>query len=253
MLATISHELRTPLASIKGFASTLLAKDVIWDQERWESFVTIIDEEASKLNELVEQVLDVSRLQAGALSIHVEPSKLSSVVEQALQDLQTHLAEHQLIVELPPDLPPVLIDQRRITQVLVNLVANAAKYSPNGTLIVLTASVQPDAVEMWVADEGVGIPKAEREQVFEAFYQSNGGLRKRAGTGMGLAICKGLIEQHGGKIWIEDRDPPAPPSVLPCRLLNSYPSSPSISSINKMTPRTLPFELWKSGVQVTLH
>jgi PAS domain S-box-containing protein len=188
LLATISHELRTPLASIKGFASTLLAKDVTGEQERWESFVTIIDEEASKLNELVEQILDVSRLQAGALSIHIEPSKLSSVVEQARQDLQPHLDEHQLIVELPPDLPPVLIDQRRITQVLVNLVGNAVKYSPNGTSIVLTASVQPDAVEMWVADEGVGIPKAEREQVFEAFYQSNGGLRKRAGTGIGLAI-----------------------------------------------------------------
>jgi PAS domain S-box-containing protein len=208
LLATISHELRTPLTSIKGFASTLLAKDVTWEMDRWHDFVTIIDDEANKLTELVDQLLDLSRLQAGALRIHLEPRPLMRAVEVAMPQLQTLTSEHHLTLDVPDDLPRVSIDQWRIAQVLVNLVGNAAKYSPSGTSIGISAHAHDEVVEVHVVDEGAGIPVAEREQVFDAFYQSEGQILKRPGAGLGLAICKGLIEEHQGKIWIAKRDQP---------------------------------------------
>lgn len=208
LLATISHELRTPLTSIKGFASTLLAKDVSWEQDRWYSFVSIIDDEANKLAELVEQLLDLSRLQAGALSIQVMPSSFMNAVRQANPQLHVLTNQHQLIVNVPPALPQVAIDQKRIAQVLVNLVGNAVKHSPKGTRIELSARHRHETVEVSIADEGSGIPAEEREQVFEAFYQSDKRITQRAGAGLGLAICKGLIEQHHGKIWIAEQESP---------------------------------------------
>lgn len=206
LLATVSHELRTPLTSIKGFASTLLAKDVSWEQERWQTFVSVIDDEADKLTELVEQLLDLSRLQAGALSIHRELCPLASAFKLAQQQLDTLAANHQLTLDIPQELPQVSIDRGRIAQVLVNLVGNAAKHSPQGTSIVVSAQPQGEAIEVSVTDQGGGIPEADRAMVFEAFFQSEHKLTRRTGAGLGLAICKGLIERHGGEIWIADYD-----------------------------------------------
>jgi PAS domain S-box-containing protein len=207
-LAMISHELRTPLTSIKGFASTLLADDVVWEPERWQMFIGIIDEEADKLTELVEHLLDLSRLQAGTLSITIQPMSVSEILKQAELQSQVLINEHHLHTDVPEELPLVAADPRRIAQVIANLISNAVKYAPTHTEIAIAAAEVNHEVQISVSDQGPGIPESERERVFEVFYQLATPEMKRQGAGLGLAICKGLIERHGGKIWIEDRAEP---------------------------------------------
>lgn len=203
-LAMISHELRTPLTSIKGFASTLLADDVVWEPERWQTFIGIIDEETDKLTELVEHLLDLSLLQAGTLSVTLQPMKVSTLLNKAARQSNGLVAEHTLRMDVPEELPLVAADPRRISQVVTNLVSNAAKYAPKHTEIVIAAEEAENAVQIRVSDQCPGIPESERERVFEVFYQLATPEIRRQGAGLGLAICKGLIERHGGKIWIED-------------------------------------------------
>lgn len=204
-LAMVSHELRTPLTSIKGFTSTLLADDVTWTLEQYQEYVDIIDRETDKLTDLVAQLMDVSRLQAGVMPIQSEPHSLTTIIRGALPQLEAATHSHHIDVSLPDDLPLVICDRRRTEQVIVNLVENAAKYSKAGTQIWVTAQAQGEMVEVSVEDQGQGIPPEDRERVFEAFQQL-GAAHK--GAGLGLAICKGLIEAQGGQIWIADK--PAP-------------------------------------------
>jgi PAS domain S-box-containing protein len=207
-LAMISHELRTPLTSIKGFASTLLAKDVNWDTDSQAEFLEIIDQEANKLTDLVEQLLDVSRLHAHNLRINPVMQRLSEAVNTAVPQLQHIAARHHFVLDIPPDLPLTTFDTLRIAQVIVNLVDNAAKYSPPGTSIHLYADQIDHHLQVTVSDQGMGIPPEYRQTVFEAFQQLDrpGGAHK--GAGLGLAICKGLIEAHGGRIWIDNQPTP---------------------------------------------
>src|SRR5574341_159784 len=207
-LAMVSHELRTPLTSITGFASTLLATDVTWSGEDQQMFLHIISEEADKLKELVEQLLDVSRLQAGALRIDLSPHKLSDVVRVATAQFRVLTDRHELVVDIPENLPLIMVDPFRLAQVLVNLVGNAVKHSPPGSTISITSRPDGKVVRVSVSDEGEGIPASARNYVFEAFRQVERKSQPGKGAGLGLAICKALIEAHGGKIWIEDR--PAP-------------------------------------------
>jgi PAS domain S-box-containing protein len=202
-LALISHELRTPLASIKGFATTLLAPDVQWDKSSQEEYIEIINQESDRLTELVEQLLDISRLQAGALRTDQKPQSLGAMVEAAKTRLHTITRDHRLVLNIPADLPPVLADEQRVAQVLVNLVDNAAKYSPPQTRIEVAAHQVDGAVQVDVSDEGEGIPTQDRGAVFEAFRQIHHRLAQK-GAGLGLAISKGLVEAHGGRIWIQD-------------------------------------------------
>ncbi len=206
-LAMISHELRTPLTSIKGFSSTLLAPDITWDAEHTRQFIGIMDAEADKLAELVEQLLDVSRLQAGTLRIDTEPHRVVDIVDAAMPQLQALTADHLLAVDIPTALPPVLVDDRRIAQVVTNLVDNAVKYSAAGMPILLSAVAVEGFVQVSVADRGEGIPLENREIAFEAFRQIERDGKPRKGAGLGLSICKGIIEAHGGRIWIEDNAP----------------------------------------------
>jgi PAS domain S-box-containing protein len=204
-LAMISHELRTPLTSIKGFATTLLATDVSWEAENQRDFIKIIDDEADKLTDLINQLLDLSRLQAGKLYIRPEARHLNEIISSAMAELESLTKQHQLIIKPLVDLPPVLVDQRRIAEVLVNLVGNAAKYTATGTPITISAASQGSNLQVNVSDEGPGIPLENRERVFEAFLQLESSPEQQGkGLGLGLAICKGLIEAHGGKIWIAD-------------------------------------------------
>lgn len=207
-LAMISHELRTPLTSIKGFTTTLLAPDVQWGLGEQREFIEIINTEAEKLNDLVEQLLDVSTLQAGTLRISRSPLRLTNIVEISRAQLISLAQHHELSVDIPQDLPPILADGQRIAQVIGNLVENAVKYSPLNTQIRLTARQREGLVQIDVADEGYGIPRDERSEVFEAFRQGADTrvTQRRKGVGLGLAICKGLVEAHGGMIWIEDQD-----------------------------------------------
>jgi PAS domain S-box-containing protein len=202
-LAMISHELRTPLTSIKGFATTLLAQDVSFDAEYQKQFIEIIDEEADKLTELIEQLLDLSRLQAGNLRIAPNPQGVFDIMDDARAQLETLSVAHRLIARVPDDLPLVMADPVRVSQVLVNLVGNAVKYGPLETPIIISAAKQDDRVKISVSDSGPGIPPEARDYVFEAFRQvERTGAQK--GAGLGLAICKGLIEAHGGDIWIDE-------------------------------------------------
>jgi PAS domain S-box-containing protein len=203
-LGMVSHELRTPLTSIKGFASTLLATDVTFDADTQRQYISIIDTESNKLTSLVEQLLDVSRLQAGTLPIRPQPRDLRDILAIAEAQIQTLTIAHPFHMTLSQRLPPVMADPQRIAQVIVNLVDNACKYSPVGKPIRLRTRVVDGFVEIKVTDEGAGIPKKDREYVFEAFRQLERKTGVVRGAGLGLAICKGVVEAHGGRIWVQD-------------------------------------------------
>jgi PAS domain S-box-containing protein len=204
-LAMISHELRTPLTAIKGFATTLLATDVTWDAGEQRDFITIINEEADKLTDLISQLLDLSRLQAGKLRIQPESRSLGEIIDAAMAQLESLALRHRLVINIAPDLPPVRVDTQRIAEVLVNLVGNAVKYAPPATAITISAATHEADLQVNVSDEGPGIPLENRERVFEAFLQLENSLHQQGnGLGLGLAICKGLIEAHGGMIWVAD-------------------------------------------------
>jgi two-component system sensor histidine kinase KdpD len=205
-LAMISHELRTPLTSIKGFATTLLADDVQWHPVNQHDFLRTIDEETDKLSDLIEQLLDLSRLEAGTLRIAPKPQTLEHVITTALAQLQAITANHQLMLNVPRDLPLIRADAERISQVLTNLVGNSARYSPAQTTITVTAQRANGMVQIDVTDQGPGIPRQARARIFEPFEQvERPPTNRTGGAGLGLAICKGLIEAHGGRIWVQDR------------------------------------------------
>jgi PAS domain S-box-containing protein len=208
-LAMVSHELRTPLTSIVGFASTLLAEDIVYDTVTQRTYFEVINQEAKKLTELVEQLLNLSSLQAGRLEITCRAHTLAEIVEWARPQLQALTVGHVLTVTIPPGLPPVLVDRQRIAQVLTNLVGNAGKYSPLNTSIIVSAQEVGSYVQVSVSDEGAGISPEERTLVFEAFRKARQQREgHRPGAGLGLAICKGIVEAHGGQIWIHDQSRP---------------------------------------------
>lgn len=208
-LAMVSHELRTPLTSIIGFTTTLLAEDVTWEPDEQRDFIQTIQQEANRLHELIDHLLVLSRLEAGMLPILQEPHALQDVMDDALTQFRTLTGGQTLTIHLPVDLPPVYVDAKRIAQVLVNLVRNAATYAPKGTEISISASVRGSFVQISVSDQGPGIPLAEHKKVFKAFRRG-GGVENGAvqGAGLGLAICKGLVEAHGGRIWIKKKNTP---------------------------------------------
>ena len=208
-LAMISHELRTPLTSIKGFTTTLLADDVTWEPDEQRDFIQTIQQETNRLQELIDHLLDLSRLEAGMLPIALKPHSFQEIIADVLPQFQIMTQKHALSLQLPANLPAVFVDAKRIAQVLVNLVHNAALYTPPGTEIILTASVREGFMHVSVIDQGPGIPPAERKHVFQAFrrgvHEENGAGK---GAGLGLAICKGLVEAHGGRIWIKKQTTP---------------------------------------------
>lgn len=206
LLSTVSHELRTPLASIKGFATTLLRQDVEWDESSRREFLSIIDEESDRLTELIGNLLDMSRLEAGELRMEPEPTDLGPILQETAAEFQVITGRHRFLVQLPPRLPQVLVDPRRARQVVRNLVENAVKYSPEGGAITIVAQPGRDQVQVSVADQGIGIEAKDLEHVFDRFYQvDSASTRRVGGSGLGLAICKGIIEAHGGQIWAESQ------------------------------------------------
>jgi two-component system, OmpR family, sensor histidine kinase KdpD len=204
-LAMVSHELRTPLTSIKGFAATLLAEDIHFEPDAQREFMQVIADEAEKMQELVDQLVDLSRLESGTFAIKPVPVDLHEIITFSHTHFDTLKKRHQLQVEIADDLPLVMADIQRIAQVLANLIGNSAKYSPEQTLITLQAFRMGDFVQIDIVDAGNGIPPAERETVFEAFHQIKQSTDDK-GAGLGLAICKGIIEAHGGRIWVADHE-----------------------------------------------
>lgn len=203
LISTVSHELRTPLASIKGYASTLLAVDVEWDYQSQQEFLKIISDEADRLTVLVNELLDLSRIDAGSLKVERRPCDLGALIDRAAKRASP-TPDSRLRVELPADLPALYADQRHIEVVLRNIIENAAKYSGPESPIYVRASFNEEQITIAVADEGPGIHPDEGERIFNSFYRIENGLsRNTSGAGLGLAICKGFIQAHQGSIWLE--------------------------------------------------
>ena len=204
LLANVSHELRTLLASIKGFASTLLQPDVNWSEDEQRDFLQSIDQEADRLTRLINDLLDISRLEAGALTLEKRDCQIPEILNSVSSRLANLTEHHQLGVRVPSGLSPVFVDETRIGQVLTNLVGNATKYSREGSPITIEAQFADDQIIVSVADRGVGIPPELLDRLFDRFYQTESIVTgRKSGTGLGLSICRGIVEAHGGKIWVE--------------------------------------------------
>lgn len=205
LIANVSHELRTPLGLIKIFCTTLLRTDVDFDPQTQREFLQDIEEETEKLEKIVDNLLDLSRIQHGRLRLEKRPTDLGQLARQVLDDLEMQLpASHRLIHSFPavPLMAPV--EPRRIEQVLRNLVSNAIKYSPQGGTITVMGQEEGEMVLIQVRDQGIGIPREDLERVFERFYRvENEVTRSVRGVGLGLAVCRGIVEAHGGRIWVE--------------------------------------------------
>ncbi|GHO95399.1 hypothetical protein KSF_054470 [Reticulibacter mediterranei] len=209
LLSSVSHDLRTPLASIKAAASSLLQEDVDWDEEERKNFALAIEREADRLNRLVGNLLDMSRIEGGALKPEKDWYALPDLIEDVLQRMQPLLKDRPIQVDLPPDLPLASFDYVQMDQVLTNLVENAARYTPARSPIDIDVQHQKDVLLLHVADRGPGIPEADLERVFDKFYrvqQKKQGSPSPLGTGLGLAVCKGLVEANGGRIWAQARE-----------------------------------------------
>ncbi len=208
LLSSVSHDLRTPLASIKAAASSLLQEDVQWDEETKRSFARSIEREADRLNRLVGNLLDMSRIEDGALKPEKELYTLPELIQDVLGRLKPLLGDRIVRTQVPADLPPVEQDYMQIDQVLTNLIENAVRYTPKDSPIEVSAHCEGAHIVISVADRGPGIPAGDLERVFDKFYRVLDGKHPTvhpSGSGLGLAVCKGLVEAHGGRIWAELR------------------------------------------------
>lgn len=206
LVSTVSHELRTPLAAIKGYASTLLAEDVEWDQAAQHEFLTIISEESDRLTNLVNNLLDLSRIEAGSLKISLEKCNIKEMIQQAAKQANLR-PDNGFEVRLQARLPVLFADPPRLESILRNLIENAVKYGGEHAKIIVDVRKQAKDLLFRVMDDGPGIPESERQHIFDSFYRVDDSLaRLTSGAGLGLAICQGLVRAHGGKIWAEPQE-----------------------------------------------
>jgi len=205
LLTSISHDLRTPLASIIGTITSLRSFGKLYDEGTRDEMLATAQDEGERLNRFVANLLDMTRIDSGAIELRREMVDLSDVIGSALQRCSKVLADHRVAVALAPDLPMFPLDFVLMEQVLVNLLDNAAKYASGGTMIEISGRRENGTVVIAVRDEGPGIPVDDLERIFDKFYRVRGGDRQRAGTGLGLAICRGFIEAQGGTIVAANR------------------------------------------------
>ncbi len=205
LLSSVSHDLRTPLGVVTGATSALLDANAPKDEATRRELLQTAHEEALRLNRLVGNLLDMTRLEAGALKVHKDLQPLEEVVGSALQRMDDRLLDRKVALDVPADLPLVPFDSALVEQVLINLIENALKYTPASSPLALTARVlEVDAsVEVQIADRGPGVAEAEHDKVFDKFYRVHEG--EGGGAGLGLAICRGIVSAHGGRIWVTDR------------------------------------------------
>ncbi len=206
LLDSISHELRTPLVSVVGALSSLQEKDMELDEAARRNLIDLARDEADRLNRLVSNLLDVSRIEAGAMRLSLQPTDLADVVGATLEEANKRCKTSPSIkVEISPDLPLVSMDFALVSQVLNNLLDNAIKYSSPGSPVELKAGLDGGSIRIEISDRGIGIPRQELARIFDKFYRVHR-PDMVTGTGLGLAICKGIIEAHGGRITAENRD-----------------------------------------------
>jgi two-component system, OmpR family, sensor histidine kinase KdpD len=199
LLSSVSHDLRTPLATITGAATTMLESGSRLDQRTQKELLESVRDEAERLNRLVQNLLEMTRLESGAIELHRDWHPLEEVIGAALGRLAKNLGSRRVTVSIPPDLPLVKIDDVLIEQVFVNLLDNAVKYTPPDSAIRIIVTATDQSVTAEVADHGPGLPKGQEARVFEKFFRA--APDGRGGAGLGLAICRGVVLAHGGRIW----------------------------------------------------
>jgi two-component system sensor histidine kinase KdpD len=200
LLGAVSHDLRTPLATIKVASSTLLDPSSVLSLSDLRELYALIDAQTDRLSRLVTNLLDTTRLEAGALEITKSICSVLDLVAESLAAIRPSLGERQVEVRLPDDLPNVLADHLLVSQVLTNLIDNADRHGPPGTAITIGAQRRADVVTISVCDNGTGVPPEERQAIFESYVRFDTGGR----AGLGLALSKTFVEAHGGDIWVED-------------------------------------------------
>lgn len=205
LVSTVSHELRTPLASIKGYASSLLADDIVWELSTQQEFLSIISRDADRLADMVDNLLDISRIESDNLQLSKSACSLENIIIHGVERVDLRASQH-ISLDIPGDLPPVYVDAYRIEVVIRNLVENAVKYAGASDPIHIHAVQDRQDVVVRVEDQGPGIPPDRIDHIFDSFFRLDTGLaRRKPGVGLGLAICRGFIKAHGGEIWVESR------------------------------------------------
>jgi signal transduction histidine kinase len=201
-ISVISHELKTPVALIKGYVSTLRRVDASWDREVIADALAVIEDESDRLTDLIENLLDASRLQAGGLRINPADLYLPDLVKRTVERLQTQTQKHTIVVEFPEDYPLVFADEKRIAQVLSNLISNSIKYAPKGE-IKIRSRVLADQVIVCISDQGPGIAVDDLPHIFDRFYRAPDAAKLTKGAGLGLFLSKSIIESHNGRMWAD--------------------------------------------------
>lgn len=205
LLSSVSHDLRTPLATIKAAVTSLLQRDVQWDEEALLDQLNAINEESDRLNQVIGNLLSMSRIEAGAIQLQKRAYALHEAIDSVLRRLVRHTQCHVIVAQIPADLPLVSLDYAAFEQIIANLVDNAVKYSPRGSQITIKARPLGHLIELSLSDQGRGIPPDAQQAVFEKFYRAPNG-QYVPGSGLGLSIVKGFVEAHGGTAWLISRE-----------------------------------------------
>ncbi|MCL4238008.1 MAG: PAS domain S-box protein [Anaerolineae bacterium] len=204
-ISVVSHELKTPVALIKGYADALNRDDAEWDRATIQNGLTVIEEEADRLAELIQNLLEASKLQAESMKLTYDDVNLPALARRSIERFQTQTTQHMLSASFPDNFPIIRGDGRRLHQVLDNLLSNAIKYSPKGGPITVTGDFNGTTVRVSVRDRGTGLPPDQLGRVFERFYRVDNSLTQNApGTGLGLYLVNAVIKAHGGRIWAEN-------------------------------------------------
>lgn len=202
-ISVISHELKTPVALIKGYVATLRREDARWERHVIADSLQVIEEEADRLAEYIENLLDASRLEAGGLNINSSDVNLKTLSQRVVERFQTQTEKHSLIVEFPKSFPTILGDEDRLMQVVSNLISNAIKYSQEGGEIRVHGSFTVDQVMLCVSDQGAGIAMGDAPFIFDRFYRAVEATRTSKGAGLGLYLSRAIVEAHQGRIWVD--------------------------------------------------
>jgi signal transduction histidine kinase len=202
-VSVVSHELKTPVSLIKGYATTLAREDANWDKDTVREGLQVISEESDRLNDLINNLLDASRIQAGGFKLERADVSIPRLAGKVVETFRLQTATHRFVLDFAQGFPIISGDEERLRQVFNNLVSNAIKYAPDGGEIRIGGWSDSDHVTVYVADQGIGIPAEEQDQLFQRFYRVDSSLRRKTqGAGLGLYLCRSIVEAHGGRIWL---------------------------------------------------
>jgi signal transduction histidine kinase len=202
-ISVISHELKTPVALIKGYVGTLRREDATWDRAIVQDSLEVIEDEADRLTELIENLLDATRLQSGTISLNRSDLALAHTTERVVERFRVQSPQHVFKVDFPDDIPVIMGDEDRLEQVLYNLLSNAIKYSPKGGEIRITGQIRVEQIIICVSDQGPGIAPGDIPYIFDRFYRASEASKKTKGAGLGLFLSRAVVEAHGGRIWVD--------------------------------------------------